>query len=242
MIIANKFEPLDEEGALSGEDVVFSRQRQDCLYKRLVIRGITSMNDNIKIGTTDRDIIISKEENEEVPLQVSWVGERFGLVKETKVRLQIIFLDSEIFLNIITGFINIGTRGNDFFYESTISNHDEELLDSDKELVTKWIDRKDLISVLGATLDCKDSEKEYRVMETMYEVELRYGSNEVVSYKIIKTYDLSNGKLDELDRKKAMDKALKEKEKRKRIEDNKKRVSHAKGKEIQKMFDKLLNR
>jgi hypothetical protein len=244
MIITDKLNVLNDAGDLNPNDeVVFSRTKYGTYYNRLVIRGIENIGDNVKLDVDGRDLVICRETDEDAPAQVVYLGKRFGVVHGASVKLQVIFLDDAMFINILSGFVDIGEDGNPFYYVSYLNNAEEKLLEGNAVLQTNWVTYDNLLSVLNALVKNK-----YFVVETLYEMEIT-NKNGVVSYKTLNKYDLSNGRVEELEREEHLRKEEKERQRRERkikeMELRKKKQLEERANrnaDIRAAFDRMLNR
>ena len=251
MIIADRLEVIDAEGnTLTGSEgnVVYTREQQDSAYKSLVIQGIDSIYANIKLDVQGDKLVIVKEEDENAPAQSAYIGDRFGVAEGTSVKLQVIFLDGKFFITIMQGFINIGVE-DEFIYESYLTPNDERILASDKKLITEWI----TVDHLLGTVDAVTKDK-YKTVETMFEIEITHKG--AVSYKTLNKFDLSNGRIEEMERQEKEAKEAEERRRKERLEAQRQRKIEMEQKaelrerqevavkniEVKNMFDRLLNR
>lgn len=189
MIIADKFEVLNNEGDLNNSLVKYTRESNNSYYSKLVTEGISSIYDMVELdfNKETKSIVLKPTTDESKASDSIYIGAGFGVVESTTVILDVIFLDDSLFVKINKGFINIGNPDQDFVYESHLSDQDKVILESEKQLITNWVTTSQLKSVLNSLI--KD---EHEVVETMFTLTLSV-SGGVLSTKVLHKEDLSNG-------------------------------------------------
>ncbi|PHE64263.1 hypothetical protein COF68_05320 [Bacillus toyonensis] len=198
----------------------YVRENKGCHYSKLAIEGLESQEDNVKMEIENDTIRICKEENPDAPIQYMYVGEKIGIAEGTVVKAQVIFLDGAMHVNILSGFLYIetnmfGVKNEKMLYESNLDANDISLLESDVDVFnTRWITREELFNLLSVSMKAETKEfKEYKTYETMFEVDFSYKSNGLFSCKPSKQFDLSNGKVEELEKEEEAKKELARKQK-----------------------------
>lgn len=215
VIISDKLEVLQEDGQVKLDDrFTFSRQTENCHYNKLTGSGVTNIYNNVKLTTGETGLVIEADEDPNAPMRSVYIGDSIGVAYGSTVKLGVVFLDEGLYVDIQKGFINIGTEGNDFIYESYLDENDAELLNIDKHFLTSFIKHKELFDSLNAVV--KNS---HQVMETMYELEIAVDYNGMRSIKTISKQDLSNGNIARLEqeKKEAKEEELRKKELRKQM-------------------------
>lgn len=250
MIIADKLEVLDEEGNVNTDrNVTYSRLKEGSYFNELVLEGIESIYDSVKLDVVGNRLVLSRELDESKPINAIFIGEQFGVAIGTKVKIQLMFLDEGMFVTVIDGFINLGTDKEPFYYKGNTSATDEAILE--RGAFTSSVDHNYLLSTLSAV-----SKDTYKTVETMYELEIKHDTNGVFSYKTLEKYDLSNGKIEEQERLEREREELKKKQeleakerRRRAIAEQKVKVKEKelkeqaeKNKDVKAMFDNLLKR
>ncbi|MEC2463481.1 hypothetical protein P9X10_01020 [Bacillus cereus] len=238
----------------------FTREEQNCVHNKFEVRGFTDQNANMTMAVEEDTIVIAPNEDENAGKQFMYIGNEFGILKGTVVKLQLLFLDDAMFVNVVSGVIDTKTKmfsetGEDesWLLESYLDKNDEAVLEAseDENYPTKWLTKEYLFNLLNASI-----KNEYFTYETMFELDITFKKNGLFSCVPTNRIDISGGKVEEMkaEEKKQAELRKHQEEERKlaRIREHEERKKEAEEKEHKKlalknqemkaMFDKLLNR
>ena len=119
----------------------FTREEQDCAFKKLEVRGFQSQNDNMTMFLEGDTIVVAPNEDENAGQQCMFIGSKFGVLQGTVVKAQVLFLDGAMFVNVTSGVIDTETlmfsetgEMENWLLESNLDRNDELVLEALEDL------------------------------------------------------------------------------------------------------------